>query len=71
MNTSLISSQTVELVSRLTGQNLRKEDITPPILFLAALITVLLGVINADGTVGAEEKQQLATTLKELIPANN
>ncbi|MEG4997544.1 dynamin family protein [Microcoleus sp. B4-D4] len=71
MNTSLISSQTVELVSRLTGQNLRKEDITPPILFLAALITVLLGVINADGTFGAEEKQQLATTLKELIPANN
>ncbi|MEG4119331.1 dynamin family protein [Microcoleus sp. N9_B4] len=71
MNTSLISSQTVELVSRLTGQNLRKEDITPPILFLAGLVTVLLGVINADGTFGAEEKQQLATTLKELIPANN
>jgi uncharacterized tellurite resistance protein B-like protein/GTPase SAR1 family protein len=71
MDTSLISSQTVEVVSRLTGQNLRKEDINPPILFLAALITVLLGVINADGTFGAEEKQQLATTLRELIPANN
>ncbi|MEG4014638.1 MULTISPECIES: dynamin family protein [unclassified Microcoleus] len=71
MDTSLISLQTVELVSRLTGQNLRKEDITPPILFLAGLVTVLLGVINADGTFGAEEKQQLATTLKELIPANN
>ncbi|WP_373535930.1 dynamin family protein [Microcoleus sp.] len=71
MDTSLISPQTVELVSLLTGQNLRKEDITPPILFLAGLVTVLLGVINADGTFGAEEKQQLATTLKELIPANN
>jgi uncharacterized tellurite resistance protein B-like protein/GTPase SAR1 family protein len=71
MDTSLISSQTVEVVSRLTGQNLRKEDINPPILFLAALITVLLGVINADGTFGAEEKQQLVTTLRELIPANN
>ncbi|MEG4863158.1 MULTISPECIES: dynamin family protein [unclassified Microcoleus] len=71
METSLISPQTVELVSLLTGQKLRKEDITPPLLFLAALVTVLLGVINADGTVGAEEKQQLATTLKELIPANN
>ena len=71
MDTSLISSQTVELVSRLTGQRLRREDISPPILFLAGLITVLLGVIYADGTVGAEEIQHLRTTLTELIPANN
>jgi hypothetical protein len=45
MDTSLISPQTVELVSLLTGQRLRKEDITPPVLFLAGLVTVLLGVI--------------------------
>lgn len=71
MNTSLISSQTVELVSLLTGQRLRREDMTPPILFLPGLVTVLLGVIYADGTVGAEEIQHLRTTLTELIPANN
>ncbi len=71
MDTSLISSQTVELVSRLTGQNLRKEDITPPVLFLAGLVTVLLGVIHADGTVSAEETQRLRTIFTELIPANN
>ena len=71
MDTSLISSQTVELVSLLTGQRLRKEDITPPLLFLAGLVTVLLGVIHADGTVSAEEKQRLRTTFAELIPANN
>ncbi|MEG4329289.1 dynamin family protein, partial [Microcoleus sp. herbarium5] len=71
MDTSLISPQTVELVSRLTGQNLRKEDITPPVLFLAGLVTVLLGVIHADGTVSAEETQRLRTTFTELIPANN
>ncbi|MEG3863274.1 dynamin family protein [Microcoleus sp. herbarium12] len=71
MDTSLISSQTVEVVSRLAGEKIRKEDINPPILFLAALITVLLGVIYADGTFGTQEKQQLATTLRELIPANN
>jgi len=71
MDTSLISSQTVELVSQMTGQRLRREDISPPILFLAGLITVLLGVIYADGTVGAEEIQHLRTTLTELIPANN
>ncbi|MEK0177937.1 dynamin family protein [Microcoleus anatoxicus] len=71
MDTSLISLQTVELVSLLTGQRLRKEDITPPVLFLAGLVTVLLGVIHADGTVDAEEIQHLRTTLTELIPANN
>ena len=71
MDTSLISSQTVELVSLLTGQKLRKEDITPPILFLAGLITVLVGVIYADSAVTAEETQHLRTTLTELIPANH
>ncbi|MEG4278239.1 dynamin family protein [Microcoleus sp. MON1_C1] len=71
MDTSLISPQTVELISRLTGQSLRKEDINPPVLFLAGLVTVLLGVIHADGTVGAEEIQRLRTTFTELIPANN
>jgi len=71
MDTSLISSQTVELVSLLTGQKLRKQDITPPVLFLAGLVTVLLGVIHADGTVSAEETQRLRATLTELIPPNS
>ncbi len=71
MDTSLISSQTVELVSLLTGQRLRREDMTPPILFLPGLVTVLLGVIYADGTVGAEEIQRLGATLTALIPTNH
>lgn len=71
MDTSLISPQTVELVSRLTGQKLHQEDISPPVLFLAGLVTVLLGVMYADDTVSAEETQRLRTTFTELIPANN
>ncbi|MFB2877016.1 dynamin family protein [Aerosakkonemataceae cyanobacterium BLCC-F46] len=71
MNKSLITPQTVELVSRLTGQKLSKEDMSPPVVFLVALVTVLLGVIYADGTVSAEETQRMRTTLAELIPANN
>ncbi|MFB8798231.1 MAG: dynamin family protein [Microcoleus sp.] len=70
MDTSVISPQTVELISRLTGQKLHQQDVTPPVLFLAALITVLLGVIHADGTLSAEETQQLRN-LMELIPANH
>ncbi|WP_377477765.1 MAG: dynamin family protein [Microcoleus anatoxicus] len=71
MDTSLISLQMVELVSLLTGQRLRREDMTPPILFLPGLVTVLLGVIYADGTVGAEEIQRLGATLTALIPTNH
>ncbi|MEZ2279120.1 MAG: TerB family tellurite resistance protein [Microcoleus sp.] len=71
MDTSLISPQTIKLVSLLTGKKFRQEDITPPVLFLAGLVTVLLGVMYADGTVSAEEKQRLRTTFTELIPANN
>jgi len=71
MDASLISSQTVDLVSRLTGKKLRQEDISSPVLFLAALMILLQGVIYADGTVSAEETQRLETTLRELIPANN
>lgn len=71
MNKSLITPQNVELVSRVTGQKLFKEDIDPPIIFLAALVTTLLGVIYADGTVSAEETQRMRTTFAELIPANN
>ena len=70
MDTSIISPQTVELISRLTGQKLHQQDITSPVLFLAALITVLLGVIHADGTVSAEETQRLRN-LMELIPVNH
>ncbi len=71
MDTSLISLQTVQFVSLLTGQKLRKEDVSPSILFLVSLITVLLGVIYVKGTASAEEMQQLVTTLKKLIPTNN
>ena len=70
MDTSVISPQTVDLISRLTGQKLHQQDVTPPVLFLAVLITVLLGVIHADGTVSTEETQRLRN-LMELIPPNH
>lgn len=63
MDTSLINSQSVELLSRITGQKLHRRDLTPPVIFLANLVTVLMGVILADGTVAEEEKQRLLKTL--------
>ncbi|HLO86431.1 MAG TPA: dynamin family protein [Nostocaceae cyanobacterium] len=63
MNISLITSDTVELLSRITGQKLSQRDITPPVIFLASLVAVLVGVIFVDGTVAEEEKRRLLTIL--------
>ncbi|MBW4468152.1 MAG: dynamin family protein [Pegethrix bostrychoides GSE-TBD4-15B] len=70
MDTSLISANTVELLSHLTGQTLRKEDLTPPIVFLSPLITVLTGVMFADKTITDEEKQQWQQTIKKFLPSD-
>ncbi|MBD2534845.1 dynamin family protein [Nostoc flagelliforme FACHB-838] len=63
MNTLLIGDRLVDLLSRIMGQKLTQMDTTPPVIFLANLITVLLGVIFADGIVTEEEKQRLLTML--------
>ncbi|MBD2576843.1 dynamin family protein [Oscillatoria sp. FACHB-1406] len=68
MDTLRIGSEVVELLSRITGQKLNQRDITPTVLFLANLITLLLGVIFADGQVTEEEKRQLQKTLNQFIP---
>lgn len=67
MTTALIDSEAVELLSRVTGQRLSKRDITPPVIFSSVLVTVLWGVIYADGTVAPEEEQQLEETLNRLV----
>jgi uncharacterized tellurite resistance protein B-like protein/GTPase SAR1 family protein len=63
MNTLLIGDRLVDLLSRITGQKLTQLDTTPPVIFLANLITVLLGVMFADGIVTEEEKQRLLKML--------
>ncbi len=69
MDTALIGAETVDLLSRITGQKLSQRHLTPPVIFLVALVTVLLGVIYIDGVATDEEKQRLQRTLSGLIPA--
>lgn len=69
MDTALIGAETVDLLSRITGQKLSQRHLTPPVIFLVALVTVLLGVIYIDGVATDEEKQRLQRTLSRLIPA--
>jgi uncharacterized tellurite resistance protein B-like protein len=67
MNTALVDSEIVELLSRITGQKLNYKDLTPPVRFLAALITVLLGVMFVDGTVTDKEKQSWQKSINRFI----
>lgn len=45
MDISLVRSNTVGLLSQITGQKLIQKNLTPLVIFLANLVTVLLGVI--------------------------
>ncbi len=71
MDASLINSETIELMSRLTGQKLRRQHITPAMVFMAALLSVLAGVMFADGQVTASEKKHWQATLDKLAPSGS
>ncbi|MGK7918641.1 MAG: dynamin family protein [Trichodesmium sp.] len=68
MDITKISTESVELLSLITGKKLSKKDITPPVLFLANLVIILIGVIYADGKVVEEEKARLKITIHKFIP---
>ncbi|MBE9058357.1 dynamin family protein [Sphaerospermopsis sp. LEGE 08334] len=71
MDTSRVTSEIVDLLSRITGQKLSQRDITPQVLFLASLVTVLLGVMLVDGTVSEAEKQHLQKILSRFSQSNS
>ncbi|MGB3401799.1 MAG: dynamin family protein [Microcoleaceae cyanobacterium] len=68
MDVSKIQTETVNLLSDITGLKISQKDINPTILFLSALVSVLLGVIYVDQQVTDEEIQRLKITLRQFIP---
>ncbi|HAZ47868.1 MAG TPA: dynamin family protein [Cyanobacteria bacterium UBA11369] len=68
MNTALVGSEAVDLLSRITGGKVSQRHLSPRVIFLVALVTVLLGVMFADGTVSDEEKQRWQKTINQFIP---
>jgi uncharacterized tellurite resistance protein B-like protein len=71
MKNSPIQSEVVEFVSRITKLELTREDLTPPVVFLAALVSVLTGVVHADNEVTGEEEQKLLTILERFTPSED
>ena len=68
MNPSLIGSDALDILSRITGRKLSATVLSPVLLFLAALISVLMGVILADKTVAAAEERRLYNTVNGFLP---
>ncbi|MEO1561712.1 MAG: TerB family tellurite resistance protein, partial [Cyanobacteria bacterium J06632_19] len=68
-DSKLVSSEALELLSRLTKRKLHHQQITPELMFLASLITMTLGVMFADGVVTESEKKLLEKTIEQLIPS--
>jgi tellurite resistance protein/GTPase SAR1 family protein len=64
-------SKVVVLISIITGQVLNQQDVTPSVKFLTALVTVLVGVINADREATQDEKQRLQNTLYRFSNPNS
>ncbi|MEZ2228405.1 MULTISPECIES: TerB family tellurite resistance protein [unclassified Microcoleus] len=64
METTVISAEVIDLLSRISRQKLREADVTGLIVFLAALISILRGVMIIDKTIALEEEERLQKTLK-------
>ena len=64
MDTTKIATEVVDLLCRISRQRLREQDITPVVVFLTALISILRGVMIIDRTIAVEEEERLQKTLK-------
>jgi len=71
MDLSLVNADTIALLSRITSKKLQAQDVTPIVLFLAALLTILLGVIFADTAVAYREEQRLQGMIDTLVSADD
>lgn len=62
------STPVVRLISQIIGQELNPQDVSPPVIFITAVLFVLNGVIFADQSVKAEEQARLEKTIDNLCP---
>jgi small GTP-binding protein len=68
MNDSPQSAPVVNLISKIIGQPLTQQQVSPPVIFITSVLYVLNGVIFADQSVDAEEKARLEKTITDLCP---
>jgi uncharacterized tellurite resistance protein B-like protein/GTPase SAR1 family protein len=64
-----VGSEAIALLSQITGEDLKSGHISPSVLFIAAISTLLMRVMCADGVVGEDEKRYFKITLNQVIPS--
>ncbi|MBD1996973.1 TerB family tellurite resistance protein [Leptolyngbya sp. FACHB-541] len=67
MDVSLVDPEAITLLSQVTGRDLKQQDLSPTLLFLAALVTVMLGVIVIDRKIDSAEQQRLQVLLESFV----
>ncbi|MUG92860.1 hypothetical protein F7734_10520 [Scytonema sp. UIC 10036] len=71
MNTNLIGSNFEKLLSPVIEEALSQPDITPPSVFLANLVIVLVYVTKVNPSIDNIKKEQLISTLTQLSTLEN
>ncbi len=61
----------INILTQITGQQVLKRNLTPRIMFLSAMTTVLVGVAYADGRLAEEEKSYLQKVLNQLVSSRS
>lgn len=60
-----------KLLSQVTGQEIREEDISHQLMFVSSLAILLVGVMYADSQVAESEKQRIKKLIGQFIPPNS
>jgi GTPase Era involved in 16S rRNA processing/uncharacterized tellurite resistance protein B-like protein len=71
MTTASYSPETISLLSNIFGQPIKSQQINPKLLFMAALMTAMLGSLCADGVVAEEEKETFQRIFNQFFPAES
>lgn len=56
-----------EILTQITGQKVLDRHLTPQVMFLSAMTTVLVGVIYADGELADKEKLYIQRVLNQFV----
>ena len=59
------------LLTQITNQDIHEKYVTHRLLFLTALVTLLTGVMYADGQVTESEKQHFKSIIGDFIPSQS
>ncbi|KPQ39701.1 MAG: Dynamin family [Phormidium sp. OSCR] len=67
MNNRPVGTEAIALLSRVTGKDLNPKHITPSVLFITALSTLLVGSMCLDRVASDDKNRYLLRTLKQVV----